>query len=644
MRRHKTETEDDDTHGKIKTLLEANAMKRGRTLLVASFILITAAFLSTAHAARSRSGADGPIADVPAGVKVIANIAYRPGPSGAWRLDLAMPEERGEKPVPAIVFVHGGGWRSGDKRSRNFLRPTLDFAAKGYVCMTVNYRLLGEAPMPACIEDVKCAVRWLRAHAAEYGVDPNRIGAYGNSAGAHLVAVLGLCPPSAGLEGDGPWRQYSSMVQAVVCSATPANFLSPMNNRQRQQPVRSGSASRVRALPEKMRRKMSPITYVTADAPPFLVIHDTSDRLVAVQQADDFVKALRRAGTKDVTYMRYDNGTGHGVFLRNIKETGPAREAFFERTLKNKTTAGPRPTVPDKKAAVRTPPGRPRQRASVPPGTKIERDIVYARMGERKLLLDLYVPPTGPKPIPVIVWVHGGGWRGGSKGSGGMALPMLGRGFAVVDVGYRLSGEAIFPAQVQDCKAAVRWVRANAKKYGLDAHRIGAWGSSAGGHLVAFLGTAGDVKEFDTDANAEYSSAVQAVCDWFGPTDFLQMDKHSLEGSRLIHNAPGSPESLLLGGPIQKEPYRTLAAKANPITYVTKNDPPFLIMHGDKDMLVPLHQSRLLYDALKKAGVDATLHVVEGAGHGLRNGRQTTRELVQIVADFFESHLKSPRR
>ena len=125
------------------------------------------------------------------------------------------------------------------------------------------------------------------------------------------------------------------------------------------------------------------------------------------------------------------------------------------------------------------PSGRSRQ-PQVPEGTRVERDIVYARVGSRKLLLDLYVPPKRSAPLPVIVWIHGGGWRGGSKGSGGRALPMLQRGYAVVDVGYRLSGEAIFPAQVEDCKAAVRWVRANADKYGLDPKRIGAWGSSAG--------------------------------------------------------------------------------------------------------------------------------------------------------------------
>ncbi len=204
--------------------------------------------------------------------------------------------------------------------------------------MTINYRLVGEAPMPACIEDVKCAVRWLRAHAKEYYVDPDRLGAYGNSAGAHLVAMLGLCPASAGLEGDGPWQEYSSMVQAVVCSATPTNF--PFRSIESQEKTdlvrRSRLINRVFAGPEETLqqrlRQASPMTYVTADAPPFLIIHGTADRTVPVSQSDELVKALREVGAKDVTYMRID-GAGHGVFGQNIEQTGPAREAFFERTL-----------------------------------------------------------------------------------------------------------------------------------------------------------------------------------------------------------------------------------------------------------------------------------------------------------------------
>jgi acetyl esterase/lipase len=281
----------------------------------------------------------------------------------------------------------------------------------------------------------------------------------------------------------------------------------------------------------------------------------------------------------------------------------------------------------------------PDRRIEVADGAKIKRDIVYTTVGKREMLLDLYLPLNAAKPLPVIAWIHGGGWKGGSKGSGGKARPILERGYAVVDVGYRLSGEAIFPAQVQDCKAAIRWIRANAAKYGLDGDRIGVWGSSAGGHLVAFLGTSGDVTEFETKTNAKYSSGVQAVCDWYGPTDFLQMDAHSIEGARLVHDSPESPESRLVGGPIQQEPYSSLARKANPIEYVTKDDPPFLIMHGDKDMSVPVHQSELLYDALKKAGVTAKLYVVKGAGHGLKGAEESSEELYEMAADFFDEHL-----
>ncbi len=270
----------------------------------------------------------------PDGMTVVPDVVYRPGASKAWRLDLAMPAEQGDKPRPALVFVHGGGWRSGDKRAGNFLGPALEFAARGYVCITVNYRLLGEAPMPACIEDVKCAVRWLRAHAKEYNVDPRRFGAFGNSAGAHLVAMLGLCKPDAGLEGDGPWRDYSSMVQAVVAGATPTSFLIPINARHARQITEGNSRA---DWPEELKKKCSPISYVAADAPPFLLFHSTSDSTVNVRQSDDFVKALRQAGAKDITYKRYEDQSGHGVFGKHIDETGPARQAFFDRVLKHKS-------------------------------------------------------------------------------------------------------------------------------------------------------------------------------------------------------------------------------------------------------------------------------------------------------------------
>ena len=276
---------------------------------------------------------------------------------------------------------------------------------------------------------------------------------------------------------------------------------------------------------------------------------------------------------------------------------------------------------------------------------KVERDLVYARVGERELRLDLYLP-TGDarqdeKPSPVIVRIHGGGWKGGRKGNGGRARGVEQRGYALVDVEYRLSGEAIFPAQVQDCKAAIRWVRANSKRFGLDPDRIGVIGSSAGGHLAAFLGTTAETNEFDTESHGDHSSRVQAVCDLWGPTDLLQMDDHRIPGSMLVHNAENSPESLLVGGPIQSEPFRALAVRANPIAYVRGQKlPPFLIVHGDRDLSVPPHQSELLHAALSANGTDTTLQLVKNGGHGLRGGDVKNDDLLKLVLTFFDKHLK----
>ncbi len=277
---------------------------------------------------------------LPQGVTFIPNIAYREG-NDAWKLDLAMPDSNDGPPRPAIVFIHGGGWRNGDKRANAFLKPTIDYAANGYVCITVNYRMLGETNIVSCVEDVKNAVRWLRAHAEKYNVDPDRIGATGNSAGAHLSVMLGLAPNSKDLEGDGPYQDQSSAVQAVAASATPASFLFPMSDRGKANldRIKAGEPipDRMKNSPffesEAIRTLVSPITHASADAPPMLLYHEQSDATVDVKHSDRLVAALRTAGAKDVSYMLFGDGSGHGVFQRNIATTEPLREAFFQRTL-----------------------------------------------------------------------------------------------------------------------------------------------------------------------------------------------------------------------------------------------------------------------------------------------------------------------
>ncbi len=250
----------------------------------------------------------------PDGVTVLPDIAYREG-NNAWKLDIAMSKERSDAPRPAIVYIHGGGWKKGDKRGKG-IGDVLDYAAKGYVCISVNYRL--DVDKKACVEDVKCAVRWLRAHAEKYNVDPDRIGAAGNSSGGHLALMLAVCPASSGLEGDGPYQEHSSMVQSAHCSPTP---IMPGFRGLRGKP----------ADPDV--QKIQPMTYVSGDVPPLYFIHGTEDTKAPVRFLDDFVKALREAGAKDITYKRYADGTGHGAYVKHIEEARPAREAFLARTL-----------------------------------------------------------------------------------------------------------------------------------------------------------------------------------------------------------------------------------------------------------------------------------------------------------------------
>jgi acetyl esterase/lipase len=269
--------------------------------------------------------------------------------------------------------------------------------------------------------------------------------------------------------------------------------------------------------------------------------------------------------------------------------------------------AGARPAEQQSRAA-----GEP---AGVAEAPIVHRDLAYVTHAHPRQRLDLYLPP-GDLPAggarPLIVYVHGGGFRSGDKGER-VPLEYVGQGYAVASINYRLSGDALFPAQIEDCKAALRWLRANARRFGLDPDRVAAYGLSAGGHLAAMLGASAGAREFEVGENLGFSSRVQAVVDYFGPTDFLQMDAHRLPNG-MVHDTPDSPESRLIGGPIQE--HRDKVARANPVTYVTGEAPPFLIVHGDADPLVPHHQSELLAAALRSARVPVTFYTVERGGHG----------------------------
>ncbi len=274
-------------------------------------------------------------------------------------------------------------------------------------------------------------------------------------------------------------------------------------------------------------------------------------------------------------------------------------------------------------AALAAPVAAQKKPPKLPAGVEVERDLVYAVRGDRAMKLDLYRPEKFEGALPVVVWVHGGGWKNGSKDRC-PAVWLVPHGYAVASINYRLTGVAQWPAQMDDCRASIRWLRKNAEKYGLDGDHVGVWGGSAGGHLVALMGT---LPKAEDEA---VSSQVQAVCDWYGPSDLLTMPPN------LGPNKATSNGAKLLGATVVEVP--ELAKKVSAFHQVSKEDAPFLIVHGDKDPGVPLEQSRKLHEALTAAGVPSTLHVVEGAGHGGK--RFQTDEVRSVVRAFFDEHLK----
>jgi len=316
----------------------------------------------------------------------------------------------------------------------------------------------------------------------------------------------------------------------------------------------------------------------------------------------------------------------------------------------------------------------PLQEASPPPAPpeaiSIEaiRDLEYASYvldgTEQPLLLDLYLPEPAPRPLPLLIYIHGGGWMEGTK-DGCPVEVFVQHGYAVACVDYRLAQiapegclpELTFPAQIHDIKAAVRWLRQHADRYGLDPHRFGALGESAGGHLAALLGTSHGVPELEGPANRGVSDAVQAVVDWYGPVDItlgpvlFEDDPCTTEWDHLVEACGGEETPFFywtlawgafLGGSLADPAVLERARQASPLTYVDAGDPPFLIIHGEADDTVPIEQSERLAAALEEAGVEVTFIPLPRVGHNFSTPEEILPEFIVPTLEFLDHHLGLP--
>ncbi len=278
-----------------------------------------------------------------------------------------------------------------------------------------------------------------------------------------------------------------------------------------------------------------------------------------------------------------------------------------------------------------------------PEGVRAVRDIEYTQTPQGSLVLDVYIPEKATdKPFPVVIYFFGGGWQVGNKNQVGQMneLSLAKNGYAVVSINYRKSHVDTFPAQIHDCKAAVRWIRKHAEQYNLDPNKIGAMGGSAGGHLSALLGTSGDDVLIEGDVpvgDEQYAGPIQAVVNLFGPTDMAQIEAQRLPLGMHVAMKKGQPVFNLFGGLVEDSP--DLVQQANPISYIKPGMPPFLIIHGEQDRIIPIGQSEILHEALQSSGNTSELIRLKGKGH-LSISAFKSEPVFSRIRDFFDLHLK----
>ncbi|MCI8497199.1 MAG: alpha/beta hydrolase fold domain-containing protein, partial [Clostridiales bacterium] len=530
-----------------------------------------------------------------------SNLPYANN-SATQLLDIQLPSV-GEGPYPVVVFFHGGAWLIGDKtdaESRGILNTAL---SKGYAVVNVNYRLASEAQWPAQIYDCKAAIRYIRANAEQYNFDPDRIAVLGASAGAHLAQMTGVTNGMASMEDLSMGNaEYSSEVQAVV-SLYGISDLTKWDMRESLFGWLGDPNKKLLGdnYTEEEALAASPITYLSENTIPFFIAHGRNDNLVEPEHSYTLEAKLKELIDPELVDTYYPANGPHGdAGFWNTQEPIDNVMAFLQKRFEPHKPL----TNGDNFRAFGSLDLRSYPNSAI--------NLQYASNSATQKL-HIVTPTTGEGPYPTIVFIHGGGFAGGNS-SNGQALytargpiQALEKGYAVAFVDYRCGGEAKYPAPVHDIKAAIRYLRANADTYKLDADRFAIWGESAGGHLADFVAlTSGDSRYEDLSmGNAEYSSEIQAAVSWYAITNLTTNRNQQYAPTLLGYGASANYDGAL---------------DASPIAHVTKDVCPFYIQHGLADNEVEYQDSIQLYNLIvEAAGEDqAKLELFPGINHAVK--------------------------
>ncbi len=597
--------------------------KKQRTLLVILLLLFTLACAGGATDADQTPPTPAPVStdilaeteSVPVNLET-QDVSYSQMGHESQTLDIYLPENSGE-PAPVMIYVHGGAWAIGDK-ARVHLKDDV-FNQAGYIFISINYRLYPDATWDEMAADVALSIAWVHEHISAYGGDPERVFLMGHSAGAHLVSLVAT---------DEQYLQNARLdldaLSGVVSLDTRAYNIPALAEDEETLPR---AYAPVFGDDPQGWEAASPLFHVEAgkNIPPIAIawskgMAGDSDNAAGREAfAREFSDALNAA---DVPTLLVDGSAKtHAEINRQFGESDDVDTTTVMDWLAELN--GQPSALPDSIGTFN----------AAKLGT-VEKDITYCTMEGVALKMDIYYPSEENGAWPVALYVHGGGWTGGdkSKGVGSKDIPALvDAGFLTFSVNYRLAPEYPFPAMIEDVKCAVRSLRAHADEYNLDPERIGVWGSSAGGHLVSLLGTTDESSDWDVGEYLDQSSRVQAVVDMFGPADLLSDDFSLDKNNRLGQTVFNNDADLL--------------ALASPVNHVSPDDPPFLLLHGLEDKVVPPSQSQILFDVLQEAGVLAELIFVENASHGFAPAGSASEpsraEITEMVVEFFSLHLMS---